>query len=234
MSIKKKVLLSAISFIFFFICCTVTDQSALSEPAAASANCFETVIIDAGHGGFDGGATAPDGTPEKDINLKIAKKLTEILRFNGFHVIMTRETDEGTETNPQASVANRKKSDMAERLRIMNENPEAVFVSIHLNKFTSTSAVGAQVFYSPNRDESRELGLSVQESVKRLIQPENTRTVKQGTKSTYLLHRAKIPAVIVECGFLSNKNEFALLKSEEYQSKMAFAVFCGIVNYFEE
>lgn len=147
---------------------------------------------------------------------------------------MTRIDDTGTETNSEGSIASRKKSDMAERLRIMNENEDAVFVSIHLNKFTSSSAAGAQVFYSPRRDESRALGLSIQRTIKELLQPQNERTVKQGTKSTYLLYKAQIPAVIVECGFLSNKNELLLLKDEEYQSKMAFAVFCGITEYMGE
>ena len=147
---------------------------------------------------------------------------------------MTRTEDTGTETNPNESIASRKKSDMAERLRIMNENEDAVFVSIHLNKFTSSAAAGAQVFYSPTRDESQALGLSIQGAVKRLLQPQNERTVKRGTKSTYLLYKAQIPAVIVECGFLSNKNELMLLKDEEYQSKMAFAVFCGITEYMGE
>ncbi len=234
MSVIKKITVSLICFAFFFACCVFGDRDFAAVHTSADVSDRKTVIVDAGHGGFDGGASAADGTPEKDINLQIAKKLAEILKLNGYSVIMTRNADEGTETNPNDTIANRKKSDMAERLRIMNENPDAVFVSIHLNKFTSSKAAGAQVFYSPNGDNSKNLGLSVQQSVKQLIQPENTRTVKQGTKSTYLLYRAKTPAVIVECGFLSNKNELALLKSEEYQSKMAFAVFCGIAKYFEE
>ncbi len=174
---------------------------------------------------------ANDGTPEKDINLQIAKKLSEILRLNGYEVIMTRSEDTGTESDSSASIAERKKSDMKERLRIINENEDAVFVSIHLNKFTTSSAVGAQVFYSTNHPDSKTLGQSLQQTVKSLLQPENERTIKKGTRSTYLLYNAKIPAVIVECGFLSNSRELELLKTEEYQAKMAFAVFCGIEEY---
>lgn len=188
-------------------------------------------MANSAHGGFDGGAVADDGTPEKDINLSISLKLASMLRFHGYNVILTRDTDRGTETDSSQSIANRKKSDMGERLKIINENPDAVFVSIHLNKFTSSSAIGAQVFYSPNNHLSHELGLSLQNTVKALLQPENERTIKKGTKSTYLLYKAQIPAVIVECGFLSNKKELALLKSEEYGSKMAFAILCGILNY---
>lgn len=103
-------------------------------------------------------------------------------------------------------------------------------MSIHLNKFTTSSANGAQVFYSPNNPKSMNLGLSVQTSLKNLLQPGNERAIKKATKSTYLLYKAKIPAIIVECGFLSNKEECELLKKEEYQSKLAFAIFGGILN----
>ncbi len=144
---------------------------------------------------------------------------------------MTRTEDTGTENDPTASIAVRKKSDMNERLKIINENPEAIFVSIHLNKFTTSAANGAQVFYSKNHPDSMLLGSSVQNTVKNLLQPENKRAIKAATKSTYLLYNAKIPAVIVECGFLSNKRELELLKNEVYQKKMAFSVFCGLEEY---
>ncbi len=174
---------------------------------------------------------ADDGTPEKDINLEIAKKLAAILRFNGYTVIMTRTEDSATNTEDSGSISSRKKSDMRERLRIINENPDAIFVSIHLNKFTTSAARGTQVFYSPNTSESKDLGQSIQTRVKNLLQPENNRTIKQGTKSTYLLHYAKIPAVIVECGFLSNPVEFEKLKTDEYRSQMAFSIFVGIEEF---
>lgn len=231
MSVTKKITVCIISFTFFFCCCAFGQEDAVFKPASTENETPKTVIVDAGHGGFDGGAVADDGTPEKDINLSISLKLAALLRFHGYDVILTRSTDTGTETDSSQSIAIRKKSDMGERLKIINENPDAIFVSIHLNKFTSSSAVGSQVFYSPNNPLSEALGLSLQKTVKTLLQPENERTIKKGTKSTYLLYKAKIPAVIVECGFLSNKKELALLKNDEYQSKMAFAVLCGILNY---
>lgn len=231
MSGIKKFTVCILCFAFFICCCIFSDGEVEYIPTAATVKEQRTIIIDAGHGGFDGGAVANDGTPEKDINLEIAMKLSEFLRLHGYEVIMTRTEDTGTESDSSASIAERKKSDMKERLRIINENEDAVFVSIHLNKFTTSSAVGAQVFYSTNHPDSKELGQSVQQTVKTLLQPENERTIKKGTKSTYLLYNAKIPAVIVECGFLSNNRELELLKTEEYQSKMAFAVFCGIIDY---
>lgn len=193
-----------------------------------------TVIIDAGHGGFDGGATAGDGTVEKDINLQIALKTARLLRFNGFDVIMTRSEDTGTEDDESEVIAKRKKSDLSNRLQIMKDNPDAVFVSIHLNKFTTSAANGAQVFYTKNFKEAFCLAQSLQQSIKTLLQPQNDRVVKQGTSSTFLLKNAVVPAVIVECGFLSNKAELEKLKSEDYQSQMAFAVACGITDYFKQ
>ena len=192
----------------------------------------KTIILDAGHGGFDGGATAADGTIEKDINLLIAQKMCSFLRFNGYEVIMTRDSDTGTEDDESLSIQKRKKSDLSNRLRLMKDNKNAIFVSVHLNKFTTSAASGAQVFYTKNYDEAYTLANCVQSSIKSMIQPENARVVKQGTSSTYLLKNAQVPAIIVECGFLSNKQELEKLKDEQYQSQMAFAIVSGIMDFY--
>ncbi len=146
---------------------------------------------------------------------------------------MTRETDEGIEADPSDTISNRKVSDMKKRLEIINSNPNAIFVSIHLNKFTTASVNGAQVFYSPNNENSLLLAEKLQNAIVSRLQPENDRVVKKGDKSIYLLKNAQIPSVIVECGFLSNAEELALLKDDEYQSKMAFSIYCGILDYFK-
>ena len=198
-----------------------------------TADTTKTIIIDAGHGGFDGGAEAADGTVEKDINLNISQKVCALLRFNGYNVIMTRDSDTGTEDDETAAIATRKKSDLSNRLQIMKDNPDAIYVSIHLNKFTTSAANGAQVFYTKNYDEAYQLAQAVQQSIITLIQPENTRVVKQGTSSTYLLKNATVPAVIVECGFLSNKAELEKLKNVDYQSQMAFAIVGGIMDFYK-
>ena len=119
-------------------------------------------------------------------------------------------------------------------MKIINETKDGVFVSVHLNKFTTSTATGAQVFYSPNNPMSVELGQSIQKLIVSLLQKDNERIIKKGNKSTYLLYNAKIPSVIVECGFLSNNKELSLLKNDDYQSKMAFAIFCGIQEYFNK
>lgn len=193
-----------------------------------------TVILDAGHGGFDGGAVAPDGTVEKDINLKIALTLSEFLKQSGFNVVMTRETDISTDDVESDKIAVRKKSDLKNRLELMKDFPDSVFVSIHLNKFTTSAANGSQVFYSAGSEASKPLGEEIQKSIVRLLQPENTRVNKQATSSTYILYNATVPAVLVECGFLSNTAELSRLKDEEYQRKMAFCIFCGITDFFKD
>lgn len=191
------------------------------------------IIIDAGHGGFDGGAVAEDGTSEKDINLNIALQLGEMLSLNGFDIIYTRTEDIGTDDSKDATISKRKVSDLKNRLNLMSEHPDSIFVSVHLNKFTSSSATGAQVFFSPAFDKAKDLSLCVQNSIVSILQPDNKRVIKKGTSSTYLLHKAKVPAIIVECGFISNHKELELLKSSEYQKQMAFAIYCGILNYYK-
>lgn len=191
-----------------------------------------TVILDAGHGGFDGGAVASDGTVEKDINLKITLASAKFLRQSGFNVILTRENDVSTDDVETEKISTRKKSDLKNRLNLMKDYKDAVFVSIHLNKFTTSAANGSQVFYSRS-EESKRLGDCIQKSIVAKLQPENTRVNKLATSSTYLLYNATVPSVLVECGFLSNKAELEKLKDKDYQNKMAFSIYCGILEYFK-
>ncbi len=189
-------------------------------------------MANSAHGGFDGGAVANDGTLEKDINLKIARKLEELCTLGGFQVIMTRDDDNGIEQDDTDTIANRKKSDMRRRLNIINENPDAMFLSIHLNKFPSSAAKGSQVFYSRNHPSSQLLAENIQNSVVKRLQPDNNRLIKKADSTIFLLKNSNIPSVIVECGFLSNNDELSLLKDSEYQSKMAFSIYCGILDYY--
>lgn len=190
------------------------------------------IILDAGHGGFDGGAVAGDGTVEKNINLNICLYTAEFLRENGYGVVMTRETDVSTDDVETDKIAVRKKSDLKNRLELMRDYPGAVFVSVHLNKFTTSAASGSQVFYSGKDERSEILGDCIQSRIVGMLQPENTRVNKRATSSTYLLYNATVPAVLVECGFLSNAAELERLKDENYQRKTAFCIFCGINDYF--
>lgn len=231
MIIKRKVfsiltILLCLSILCFF---SVKEQN--FKPANAEVKSIPQIILDAGHGGFDGGAVANDGTVEKDINLLISKSLKNMLLQNGYHVIMTRDSDVSTDDVEDATIAVRKKSDLKNRLELMKDYPDAIFVSIHLNKFTTSAANGSQVFYGGKNPLSKSLSDSIQSSIVRLLQPENTRVNKKATTGTYILYNAPLPAVLVECGFLSNSSELKKLKDAEYQRKMAFSIFCGITEY---
>lgn len=151
-----------------------------SSAAETSSNPFmrKTIIVDAGHGGDDGGAIGIDGTVEKDINLDIALKLEKILKFYGFNVIMTRTQDVMTCDDGLDSLRKRKVSDIHNRFDLMRKNPDAVFISVHQNKFEDTSQHGTQVFYSGNNEKSKVLAEAIQTSITSAVQPKNGRVVK--------------------------------------------------------
>lgn len=191
----------------------------------------QTVIIDAGHGGDDGGAIGIDGTVEKDINLDIALKLEKLLKFYGFDVIMTRTEDIMTCDDGLDSLRKRKVSDIHNRFDVLEKNPDAVFISIHQNKFEDNSQHGTQVFYSGNNDESKLLAESIQNSIASVLQPDNSRVVKKSGSGIYLLYHAKLPAVLVECGFISNPAEVKKLNDENYRMKIAILIADGLIKY---
>lgn len=191
----------------------------------------QTVIIDAGHGGDDGGAIGIDGTVEKDINLDIALKLEKLLKFYGFDVIMTRTEDIMTCDDGLDSLRKRKVSDIHNRFDVLEKNPDAVFISIHQNKFEDNSQHGTQVFYSGNNDESKLLAESIQNSIVSVLQPDNSRVVKKSGSGIYLLYHAKLPAVLVECGFISNPTEVKRLNDEKYRMKIAILSADGLIKY---
>lgn len=192
--------------------------------AAAVASRGQKIIIDAGHGGFDGGAVS-GSLMEKDFNLAIAAELRDILSQKGYCILMTRESDTALSDGSGTSA---KKQDMRKRRAIMEENPDAIFLSIHMNKFEDSVCKGAQVFYGAQNPRSEELAVAIQDSIKKELQPDNHRLAKQAGKSIYLLRTAAIPAVIVECGFLSNPQDADHLSQPEYRAKMANAIADGL------
>lgn len=189
------------------------------------------VLIDPGHGGFDGGTIAEDGTLEKHLNLAVATDLHDLLYVCGVSVIMTRQTDQGLEEDGSASIRNKKVSDMHRRLALYNSAD--LVISIHHNYFTSSKYSGAQLFYSPNCQASSALAEDFRQSVVEWVQPQNTRQSKAATEAIYLLYHATSPAVLVECGFLSNPEELHRLKQPAYQQQLAFALAVGYWNYQE-
>lgn len=193
-----------------------------------------TVVLDAGHGGEDGGAVGIDGTYEKNVNLAVAMRVRDLLEASGYEVITTRDEDRAIYDDGAGTLRQKKKSDLKNRLEIMKSNSgeKTIFLSVHQNKFPDSKYFGSQIFYSRNDPGSRELANYVRESIVGLIQPENTREIKPAEKEIYLLHNASVPAAVVECGFLSNPEEARKLNDPEYQDKMAFCIFCGVINYF--
>lgn len=194
----------------------------------------QTIVLDAGHGGEDGGSVSADGVLEKDINLAIAQKLKPLLESSGIRVIMVREEDVSIGDQTLDTVRERKVSDLHNRLKLVEEHPDCLLVSIHQNHFCQSQYWGTQLFYSPNCPESQQLAESIQGSVVQYLQPENRRECKPAGNTIYLLWNAQVPAVIVECGFLSNPSETALLQKEEYQMQMAVTLWNGILNYLEK
>lgn len=193
-----------------------------------------TIVIDAGHGGEDGGAVADDGTNEKDINLKIAKQLNQLFTSSGFKTKMTRTTDIAIYDQGNETIKSKKVSDMHNRLKIFNEDNNSIVISIHQNKFEQEKYSGTQIFYSPNNKESEVLAENIRTSVTGMLQPDNTRENKAATKNIYLLYNCNNPSVIVECGFLSNNSELAKLKTDNYQKQMAFSIYCGCLEYINK
>lgn len=188
------------------------------------------IVIDAGHGGEDGGAEV-DGVLEKDINLSIAGKLSEILRLCGCRVTEIRDEDISVYDSDAQTLREKKVSDLKRRVEIANESDNNILVSIHQNKFDNSAYSGAQLFYSSNHDDSRVLAESIRGAITSLLQKDNTRELKPAGSDIYLLDHAEVPAVIVECGFLSNQQERSKLMDDAYQNEMAYAVAMGVLEY---
>lgn len=184
-----------------------------------------TVVIDAGHGGMDGGAVSDGGITEKDINLSLAKRLRELFALSEVDVVMTREDDimlcDGESRH-------KKRDDLENRVKMAKSYENAVFVSIHMNKFPVEKYSGLQVYYSRAHEASKRIAESVQAKTALTLQPENTRKIKPADSSIYVLDNLDIPAVLIECGFLSNRREAALLSDGEYQEKLACIIFASV------
>ena len=225
--------LSILFALLFGIAELTRHESELDVVNKDTAALPKTVILDAGHGGEDGGASSADGLLEKDLNLALALTMRDILTANGIDVILTRETDTLLYDRNVDFQGRKKMLDMAVRLKIANETPDAVFVSLHMNTYPHPSCQGVQVWYSENNDDSNELAKAIHSTTKELLQPENDRPVKRSGSSIYLLHHLECPAVLVECGFLSSPEEAALLASESYRQQLALTLCMGILRGIE-
>ena len=188
----------------------------------------KTVVIDAGHGGVDGGATSCTGVLESRFNLEIAQKLNDLFRLLGIKTLMIRNTDCSVYTEGE-TIAQKKVSDLKERARIVNSTENCILVSIHQNLFTDEKYSGAQVFYAPTEG-SQALADSMQTSFVNTLNPGSRRQEKKAD-SIYLMQNIQCVGVLVECGFLSNRQEEYLLRTKAYQQKICCVIACTVSNF---
>ncbi len=221
------VCISALMISVFIFKPYITDKTAsvFSTPLGN-----KVVIVDPGHGGIDAGASA-NGAMEKELNLEIAKILQEYLEESGAVAMLTRTTDSNTADPTRDKKVSQKMSDLKERKNDINEFSADMFISIHMNKFSQSKYRGAQVFYTKNSEESKLLGETIQQTIKETLNDGNTRAAKP-TDKIYVIKDNEIPSALIECGFLSNSEEAKLLKDKDYQRKVAWGIYLGIVKYF--
>ena len=226
----------AFCFLFLYVCTDVFDlffaDPAPGYRAAVSLAAFappdrKTVVLDAGHGGYDSGARSASGVLEKDLNLAITKKIAAYLSLYDVRVVLTRSGDEPPKNQDNTS---RKRAEILSRVKIAEDAEPDLVLSIHMNSFPQEKCAGAQVFYSGCVGRSEVFAATLREALCTLVQPENTRSAKE-TDSILLLSRLNVPAALLECGFLSNEDEVRLLTDENYQSRLSFAAASAILTF---
>ena len=185
------------------------------------------------HGGIDDGASG-HGAAEKEINLAIALKLQEFIEQSGGIAILTRYSDQGTFDPNRPAGMTQRRSDLLERVHDRDESNADMFISIHMNTFDDSRYSGAQVFYSTSNEDSQALATSIKAGIAQAVGEDNPREIKPVNTQIFVLKNSTVPAVLVECGFLSNPAEAAMLQTDEYQRKLAWGIFSGIVRYFNE
>ena len=221
---------------YLFVCAAVIMGAMLLSRAGSAVAVLSSevssapiVVIDAGHGGEDGGAISVTGVRESTLNLEISQRLNDLLHFLGIQTKMIRTEDVSVYTEGE-TIAQKKVSDIHNRVAMVEQTPNAVLVSIHQNQFSESQYRGAQVFYASGSQELAEL---LQRELAAQVDPKNHREFKQA-KGIYLLEHISCPAVLIECGFLSNPAEEALLRDEAYQKKLASVIACTLASHLEE
>lgn len=195
----------------------------------AAENPLPVVVVDPGHGGEDGGAVSLSGRRESEINLEIGLRVRDLLGFLGLPVVMTRQEDLSIHSPEAAGLQERKVSDLKNRVKLVGDCGDAVLLSIHQNIYSEGKYRGAQVFYGPSPG-SRTLAEGLQGVFTTALDPENRRRAKE-IQSIYLLNKIRCPGVLIECGFLSNPEEEALLQTGDYQKKLSAAICAGLWQF---
>lgn len=220
----KRLPIICIVLVLTLICCSLFTHRVSNANATKKIAGEYTVVIDAGHGGKDAGAIGVDGSNEKTINLQIAECLYDFLRFSGINAVMTRSGDYETYYDENDD---KTRSDLYNRMDLVNSIENSVLISIHQNHFEDSAEHGTQIWYSANTAKSKVLADSILQCVKSNLQSDNKRENKESGSSYYLLYKAISPSIMVECGFVSNPEENKLLQNSEYQQKMAYSIFAG-------
>ena len=210
-------------------CARVTERVL---PVSGTPSDKPTIVVDAGHGGLDSGAVGVTGALEKNINLSIVLTLRDMLEMSGFNVVLTRDEDISIYDPGITGIRNQKLNDMDNRLKIIQSYPDSVFLCIHQNNFTDPKYFGGQMFYNNNNASNRTLAQIMQNKFAQL-QPGNDREIKLSGEELFLLKSNKNPSLMIECGFLSNPEEEAKLSTWEYQQKVAFTIYGGLMEYIE-
>ena len=230
---KKRIAIVVMSvFISIFVFIFVTDEQEM-VPTVSLPVSGKTIVIDAGHGKPDEGAESSRGTTEAETNLKIALKLQNLLEQSGSSVVLTRSDENAIYDIDAKTLKQKKISDIHNRVKIGNESSADIFVSIHLNKIPQQQYDGWQTFYKDGNEQGKKLAEKIQSNLNDAIQRENKRVAKT-IDNVYIIKHVEIPTTIVECGFLSNPEEEKLLLEDEYQNKLAWGIYNGIIDYFYE
>lgn len=231
--LNKKRLLTILSIVciavFVFSFQVANNSNTVSTVSLPVSN--KVIVLDAGHGKPDEGAESTNGTTEAETNLKITLKVQSLLEQSGATVILTRSDENAIYDLDKNTLKDKKISDIHNRVKIGNESSADIFVSIHLNKIPQEQYYGWQCFYKQNDEKSTALAKSLQENLNDSIQKENKR-VAMKLDNVYIIKHVEIPISIVECGFLSNKEEETQLLNDDYQNRLAWGIYNGIMDYF--
>ncbi len=220
--------------IFLFVCIVIFYKDYYKASEEIYLPITNRIIgIDPGHGGVDPGAVSKTGIKEEDINLEIALKLKRFIEQSGGVAVLTRSEDKGLYTDESETLKQMKSEDLKNRKALIEENECEVFLTIHLNSYTKSRYFGAQTFYSNKIANSQKLAYIIQDELKNVLDKENKR-LPEKIEEVYLLNELNIPSVLIEAGFLSNDNEAKLLNTSEYQEKIAWSIYVGIMKYFSE
>lgn len=232
--LTKKIIFGIISLVIVIVS-VIEVKTASEEVIKIMPITNKTIIVDAGHGGIDPGSMTDDqSVKEKDVNLKITKKVKELLEASGAMVILTRNDDTSLYTEESGKTIRQKYNEnLKNRKKIIQESSADMFISIHLNEFQESKYYGAQTFYPAGKEDDKQLATYIQGELKRVVDKTNNRKIKS-TNDIYLIKDNEIPSTLIECGFLSNDKEAKLLNDEEYQDRIAWSIYVGIQKYFSE